>query len=143
MANEDEMLPSTWEYSSDVSTQDAPPPLPARTYPAVCSAAKAHRSKTNPDNVMVSLEFTIDPSAYPADYTATTEATKLYHIRTRLNDDSARGRFQLRRLCETMRVHVSRSLDLNDFVGKQANLKIKHGSWEGIPRAEIDAIEPA
>lgn len=135
-------LPSVYEYSADVSTQEAPPPLPARTYPATCTGAKAQQSKSNPENVILALEFTIDPSAYPADYTETTDPTKLYYMRNVLNKDDARSRFQLRRIAETMNVKVGRSLDVNDFVGKTVNLKIKNGSWQGVPRAEIDAVEP-
>ena len=139
----EELLPSVFEYSSDVSSQEAPPPLPVRTYPAQCTKAEAKRSRNNPDNIVLHLTFTITPDAYPADYTATQDATNLLYARQTLNKDDARNRFQLKQLCEKLRVPVSRQLDVQAFVGKMANVKIKHGSWEGMPRAEIDAIEPA
>lgn len=139
----DAALPSVFEFSQDISTQEAPPPLPVRTYPAQCTGAVAKVSKSTPDNIIMTLEFTISPEHYPADYTATTDATKLYFQRIPINKDDARTRYQIRKLCETMRVPASRQLDLNAFVGKMVNLKVKHGSWEGMPRAEIDAIEPA
>ena len=138
-----EMLPTVFEFAADISTQEAPPPLPARTYPAQCTGAKANRSKSNPDNIILALEFTIQPEHYPADYTEVKDATKLFYQRIAINKDDARTRFQLRKLCETMRVAVSRELDLNGFVGKGVNLKVKHGTWEGVSRAEIDAIESA
>lgn len=141
MADTDEALPSVFEFAADVSTQEAPPPLPARTYPAQCTGAKAQRSKSNPDNIILGLEFSIDPSVYPADYTEVKDVTKLYFQRIPINKDDARTRFQIRKLCETMRVPVSRQLDVNGFVGKMVNLKVKHGEWQGIKRAEIDAIE--
>lgn len=136
-----EVLPSVFEFTADVSTQEAPPPLPARTYPAQCTGAKANRSKSNPDNIILALEFTISPDVYPADYTEVKDATKLFFQRIAINKDDARTRFQLRQLCEKMRVPVSRQLDVNGFVGKMVNLKVKHGEWQGLKRAEIDAIE--
>lgn len=137
----DEMLPSTFEYSSDVSQQEAPPPLPARTYPAQVTKSEAKRSKNNPDNVIWHLSFTVSPDAYPADYTATSDPTTLLYARVVLNKDDARSRFQLKQLCDKLRVPVSRTLDVSLALGKMANIKVKHGSWEGLPRAEIDTIE--
>lgn len=140
MADTDNALPSVYEFSEDVSHQEAPPALPARTYPATCTGAKAAQGKTNPDNVLLNLEFTIDPAAFPADFTET-EPQKLYWNRNVLNSDTPKGRYQLKTLCEKMNVPASRKLDINDFVGKQVNLKVKNGTWQGIARAEIDAIE--
>jgi hypothetical protein len=143
MADTDNALPSVMEFSANVAEQQAPVPLPVRTYPAQCTDAAFRQSKSNPDNILLWLEFTIAPTDYPADYTETQDTTKLFYNRLIVNRDDARTRFQIRQLCDKMRVPVSRTLDANDFRGKAANLKIKHGSWEGLPRAEIDAIEPA
>lgn len=142
MADPENALPSVYEYSEDVSLQEAPPALPARTYPATCTAATVKPGSKDPDKHLLNLEFTIDPSAFPADFTET-DPQKLFWNRTVLNADTARGRYQLKQLCEKMKVAVGRKLDVNDFVGKQVNLKVKNGSWQGVPRAEIDAIEPA
>lgn len=139
---EENALPSVFEYTSDISTQEAPPALPARTYPATCTAAVSKQSSSKPENILLNLEFTIDPSAFPADFTEA-EPQKLYWNRNVLNADTAKSRYQLKQLCEKMKVPASRKLDINDFVGKQVNLKVKNGSWQGIPRAEIEAIEPA
>lgn len=142
MVDETDTLPGVYEYAEDVSTQEPPPVLPARTYPATCSSSQAVRSKNNPDNILLNLEFTIEPSAFPADYPET-DPVKLYWNRNVLNADTARGRFQLRRLCEKMRVLASRRLDVNDFVGKRVVLKVKGDSWQGVPRSVIDTIEAA
>lgn len=136
-------LPSVYEFQSDISTQEAPPPLPIKSYTAQCTAAAARQSKSNPDNVILDLEFTIMPDQFPADFTATSDPVKLHFNRIPINKDDARTRFQLRQLCEKMRVSAGRSLDVNDFAGKMAVLKVKHGSWQGLPRAEIDTIEAA
>lgn len=141
MADEN-ALPSVYEYGEDVSNQEAPPALPARTYVATCTGATAKPGSKDPDKILLNLEFTIEEAAIPADFPER-EAQKLFWNRTVLNSDTPRGRYQLKQLCEKMKVAVSRKLDINDFVGKQANLKVKHGSWQGITRAEIDAIEPA
>jgi hypothetical protein len=141
MADENGALPSVVEFSSDVSMQEAPPALPARTYPATCTAASIKQSSSKPENHLLNLEFTIDPASFPADFPEA-EPVKLYWNRNTVNKDTARERYQLRQLGEKMKVMIGRKLDANDFVGKQVNLKIKNGSWQGIPRAEIEAIEP-
>lgn len=142
MPDIDNTLPSVYEYSEDVSHQEAPPALPARSYPATCTGARAAQGKTNPNNVLLNLEFTIDPASFPADFTET-DPQKLFFNRNVLNADTPKARYQLKKLCETMKVPASRKIDVNDFVGKQVILKVKNGSWQGILRAEIDAIEPA
>lgn len=139
MADEN-ALPSVLEFSSDVSQQEAPPALPARTYPATCTAASVKQSGSKPENQLLNLEFTIDPSTFPADFPES-DPVKLYWNRNVVNQDTARARYQLKLLCEKMKVMASRKIDVNDFVGKQVNLKVKNGSWQGVPRAEIDAIE--
>lgn len=141
MADEN-ALPSVYEFSEDVSLQEAPPALPARTYPATCTAATVKPGSKDPDKHLLNLEFTIEPSAFPADFTET-DPQKLYWNRNAVNSDTPKGRYQLKQLCEKMRVTVGRKLDVNDFVGKQVNLKVKQGSWQGVVRAEIEAIEPA
>jgi hypothetical protein len=141
MADEN-ALPSVYEYSEDVSNQEAPPALPSRTYPAICTGAVVRPGSKDPEKHLLNLEFTIDPSAFPADFTET-EPQKLYWNRNAMNADTPKGRYQLKQLCEKMKVAASRKIDVNDFVGKQVNLKVKQGSWQGIPRAEIEAIEPA
>lgn len=140
MADPENALPSVYEYSEDVSHQEAPPALPARTYPATCTAATAKNSTTKPENVLLNLEFTIDPSAFPADF-PDSEPQKLFWNRNILNADTPKARYQLKILCDKMKVPASRKIDINDFVGKQVQLKVKNGSWQGIPRAEIEAIE--
>jgi hypothetical protein len=140
---DDDLLPSVAEFSSDVSTQEAPPALPPGMYPAVVTAAVLKRSKSNPDNVLLDLEFTIDPSAFPPDFTENSEPQKLHWMRNTVNKDTARERFQLRQLGEKLRVHIGRKLDANDFMGKQANLKVKNEPYQGMNRASIDAIEAA
>jgi hypothetical protein len=140
MADEN-ALPSVLEFSSDVSQQEAPPALPARTYPATCTAASVRPSSSKPENNLLNLEFTIDPSTFPADFPES-DPVKLFWNRNVVNQDTARARYQLKLLCDKMKVMASRKIDVNDFVGKQVNLKVKNGSWQGVPRAEIEAIEP-
>lgn len=139
MADEN-ALPSVIEFTEDVSMQEAPPALPARTYLATCTAASQKVSSSKPENTLLNLEFTIDPSCFPADFPET-EPVKLYWNRNTVNKNTARERYQLKLLCDKMKVVVTRKLDVNDFIGKQVNLKVKNGSWQGVPRAEIDAIE--
>lgn len=141
MADEN-ALPSVVEFTEDVSLAEAPPVLPVGTYNATCSAASIKQSTSKPENTLLNLEFTIDPNEFPADFPES-EAVKLYWNRNTVNKNTARERWQLKQLGEKLKVVITRRLDANDFVGKQCKLKVKNGAWQGVPRAEIDAIEPA
>lgn len=139
MADND-ALPSVVEFTEDVSLQEAPPVLPPGTYNATCTRALVTPSKSNPENHLLNLEFTIAQNEFPADF-AEAEDVKLYWNRNTVNKNTAKERWQLKQLGEKMKVHIGRRLDCNDFIGKQVKLKVKNGAWQGVPRAEIDAIE--
>lgn len=141
MADENAVdLGSVFEFAADISTQEAPPPLPPRTYVGEVSGATAKQS--NRGNTYIDVEFTIMPDQFPLDFGETQkEPVKLHYRRLVVMPDTDRNRFQIRKFTEALRVAASRRLDINDFVGKVANLKVKSTKYMGEERAEIDAVE--
>lgn len=135
-------LGNVFEFAQDISTQEAPPPLPPRTYVGECSGATAKQS--NRGNTYIDVEFTIQPDQFPLDFQATQkEAVKLHYRRLVVAPDTDRNRYNIRKFSEALRVPVSKRLDINDFVGKVANLKVKSTKYMGEERAEIEAVEMA
>jgi hypothetical protein len=132
---------SVIDFSQDISTAEAPPPLPARTYLGTCTGAEQKQSQKG--SMYAAVEFTIAPDQFPPDFAAVQkDAVKLIFRRVPLSDDM-RSRYQLRKFGEAMRVSLGRRVDLNDFIGKSANLKIGESEYNGEKRAEIQAVEPA
>jgi len=133
-------LGSVFEFAADISTQEAPPPLPPRTYVGEVSGATAKTS--NRGNTYIDVEFTIMPDQFPLDFGETQkEPVKLHYRRLVVAPDTDRNRYQIRKFTEALRVAATRRLDINDFVGKVANLKVKSTKYMGEERAEIDAVE--
>lgn len=143
MANENETeLPSVFEMGGDVANAEAPPPLPARTYLASITAAVAKVSQ-NSGNTYADIEFTVSPDQYPADYSAVEPNPTKIHYRSMVIAPTARARYRWKQFGEKCRVAIGSNLDLNDFVGKMVNIKVKHRAYQGEMQPDIEAIEAA
>lgn len=143
MADEANALPSVFEFSSDISSQEAPPPIPQGKYLASITAAEPKVS-TNSGNTYVDVTFTISPDQFPADFAAIQQDALNIHYRSLVvSKDDARTRYNIRRFCEAIRCPVSRKLEVNDFIGKSAMLTIGHRPYQGTDQPEIKAVEPA
>lgn len=141
--SEENNMPTAFEFSQDISTQEAPPPLPKGKYLASVSSAEAKVS-TNSGNTYADIVFTIAPDQFPADYSAIQQDALNIHYRSLvLSKDDARSRYNIKQFCEKLRVPVSRKLDLNDMLGKAAMLTIDHRTYQGVDQPEIKGIEPA
>jgi hypothetical protein len=141
MADENQ-LGSIFDFSADVSQQEAPPPIPRGKYLASITNAEAKVS-VNSGNTYADVTFTIAPDQFPPDYAAIQQDALNLHYRTLVMKDDARSRYNIRRFCETVRAPVGRKLDLNDFIGKSAILTIDHRTYQGQDMAEIKGVEPA
>jgi hypothetical protein len=141
--SEENNLPTAFEFSQDISTQEAPPPLPQGRYLATVEAAEPKIS-ANSGNTYIDITFTIAPDQFPADYSAIQQdAVKIHYRSLVVSKDDARSRYAIRQFCERLRVPVSRKLDVNDFLGKTAMLTISHRQYQGVDQPEIKAVEPA
>lgn len=135
----DDNINSMMEYSEDITNAAAPKPLPAKTYlGTICEVTIKTSQKSN---LYASVGFHIPSEQYPIDYTeGSPEGTKLYYNRLTLADD-ARGRFSMKKFCETIDAPMGRRIDVNDWIGRQAMLIVENSEYEGMPRAEIKKVE--
>ncbi len=138
---DNEVLPSIVEFTSDVSQAEPPKPLPERKYVGTIEKSEARYSSKG--NKMGVLTFRISPDQYPADYTdGNPDGTVLSYFRMMIEDTTA-ARWQVKKMCEKLRVPVSRTLDMNAFIGKSALLTIKNQEYQGELRSSIEAVEQA
>ena len=137
MTNEEQV--SIIEFSEDIAQQQAPVPLPARSYPAIVRTVEAKTSQKG--NRYASVGFFVAPEAYPADY-PTEEApdgTTLYYQRLSL-EDTAPSRYRLRKFCEAIGAPMSKRVDLNEWINLTATINVKHDTYQGETRAQIESV---
>lgn len=135
-------LPSVFTYSDDISTAKQPAPLPPRKYRGTIRAATAAYSKKG--KKMAVIEFFVSPDQYPPDYVdGNPDGTTLAYRFVSL-EDSPQGRWSIRQFCETVGAPMpSRSVDLTQWLGLEAELTVSNGTFEGVNRANIDGIARA
>lgn len=139
MSDENE-LGTIIEFSEDISTAEAPPPLPVREYRAQVKGAKAKKSQRQTSYAEVL--FYISPEEYPADFTdGDPDGMTIAYRRCSL-EDKANARFAVRKFCEALGAPRSKRIDLNDWVGLEALVKIEHETYEGITRGVISKVNP-
>lgn len=138
-----ENTPSVVEFSEDISTAEAPVPLPAGDYLAEIRGAERKIGSTS-GKPYAAVTFFIPPEQYPADYTeGEPDGTTLSFNRTSLQDTPA-SRFRVKRFCEAIGAPMKgNSIDLNDWVGRTATVTVTHGEFEGLPKAEISKVTAA
>lgn len=135
----DDNIPSIVEFSEDITSAEAPKPLPERTYIGTIQEVAIKTSTKG--NKYAAVGFHIPQEQYPLDFTdGNPDGTKLFYNRLVLSDD-VRGRFMIKKFCEAIEAPMGRSIDVNDWIGKQALLTVKNSEYEGMPRAEISKLE--
>lgn len=131
-------LGSVYEYSGDLATAEAPPPLPEGEYRAQVQACEMRISKQSGRKMMVPT-YIVPPDQYPADFTEGNPDGEKFEAYFVL-DDTARGRFRMRRLCEMHGVTPKRTLNLTDFIGQEVVVKCEHEEYQGETRARVNPI---
>ena len=138
----EEVIESIFDFSADISSQEAPPPIPKGKYLASITSA-VPKTSVNTGNRYADVTFTISPDQFPPDFASVqSDAVNLHH-RTLVIKDDARSRYNIRRFCEAVRAPVGRKFDLNDLIGKTAMLTIDHRQYQGVDQAEIKQVEAA
>ena len=135
---EDKMaeVSSIVEFSEDIDSAEAVPPLPESDYPfEIKSAVKKESQK---GTSYAELGCYISPESYPVDYTdGDPDGTLLYYRRVSLEDTPA-SRHRIRKFCEAIGVKPPKGrLDLNEWIGATGIATIKHEQYEGEDRAQI------
>jgi len=143
MATENEnALPSVFEFSEDVANADQPNPLPAGKYPSEIVAVEAKLSKTG--NRYADITVKIDAESFPVDWPEAAENPDglALHFRRVTLEDTKAARFRLRRFAEKAGLPpIGKSLDLNDWIGRnvKALTKVEKGQ-DGLDYAVVDDL---
>lgn len=133
------MSGSIIHYQSDISTQEAPPPLPARAYKAEIIGASI-RAAASSGVPYLNVQFRIPDTEYPADYTdGDPEGTVIYWNRIQATD-KPQARYAMRRFLEKVGGPLGREIDCNALIGLWANVEVVHQEYEGEQRASIARI---
>lgn len=127
------------EFSNDLTSAEAPVPLPVRTYSATIRKAEAKVSEKG--NRYAAVHLYISPDDYPADYPTENapEGTTMIFRRVGL-DDNAPTRYRLRKFLETIGAPTAARINLSDWVGLSCNVAVKHEEFEGEVRATVEKI---
>jgi hypothetical protein len=126
---------SVYEFSTDLSKQEAPPALPVGDYRATVQGVEGRNSKNSGKPMMV-LTYLVGPDQYPADYTDGNADGETFQVFVVLQDD-ARTRFRLRKLCEMHGVTPTRTLNFPDFIGQEVIVSVTHEEYQGEQRARV------
>lgn len=126
-------------YSVDISDAEPPEPLPVSTYPA--SIRSAVRKTSARGTEYAEVGFYIEPDNFPADYPLENapDGKTLYYRRLSL-EDNAQARFRVRKFCEAIGAPRGKRIDLNDWIGRDANVAISHDTYEGVTKEQIDKV---
>lgn len=133
----DDSLPSVISFSEDLETAEPVPPLPAGDYIAEIRNVEAKDSQRGTKYAAVS--FMITPDQYPADYEGNPDGELLIYRRVML-DDNPRNRFALKTFIQNIGATLGKRVDLNSWIGLRARVTLKHTTYEGTTRAEIDRV---
>lgn len=134
-------LGSILEYSEDVSDAEAPKALPAGAYTASVTGAELGISQ-NSGKPRVAVSFMIDPEDFPADYEdadSFADGKTIMHYVSAADDKASR--FRMRKFIEAIGAKGGTKVDVNDWVGKKAEITIEPDEFEGIERERIRKVE--
>ena len=138
-------MSSLIEFSSDISSAEAPPPLPANEYPGIIEKAELATAQTS-GNRILRLYIRIPADAYPVDYVdGDEEGTLLLFGRTVIGDTPTL-RYRLRKVADCCGVTINSNLDeakVGEFVNQPVRVHVSNSEYEGEMRAQIDRLLPA
>lgn len=133
------------ELEESLSDVEKPKEIPAGTYLGeIQSVEKATSGK---GNSYYAIQFRIPPDELAADIAEQyEEGAVLFWNRVMVpkGRTDRRGLFNLRKFVEALGLDSNTTtIDPNDWMGRQARLVVKSGSYAGESRAEIRAVEAA
>lgn len=139
MTNETE-LTSIIDFGVDLSTVEAPKPLPAGVYDAVIQTAELVKTKNSEDpKDMLKITYNISADQYPADYTdGNPNGTTLTQYL--MADKSVRSMFALKRFLLAVGAPISNQLDATTLIGLPAKIEVANQLWEGMETARVARV---
>lgn len=132
----DEALPSVISFSEDINDAEAPVPLPANDYPAVIVGVTPKVSSKG--TKYAEAQFRIDPADYPADFDVgnAPNGVNVFYRRVSL-EDNPNARYMMKLWCTAIGAPMSKNLDMQEWVGQEAMVTVKHETYEGVTRPVI------
>jgi hypothetical protein len=136
-----EELSSIVDFSVDLGKQDAPEPLPVGEYTAMIRGAEVKLSQR--ETKYGAISFHIGADQYPADFSdGPDEGLTIVYRRVGL-EDNPQARYGTRRFCEAIGAPLSKSINVEEWVGMEAAVEVAHESYEGVTRAVIQRVRAA
>ena len=126
------------EYSGDLSQQEAAKPLPSKEYTGVVS--KAEQKLSGSGNLGVQMTIHIDPDQYPADYPVEENPDGVdltYWVGV---EDTPRGRYRMRKVCEAFGVVPTKHVDVTEFIGRETTVTVGIQNFEGEDRNNVKKV---
>lgn len=133
---------SIMDFSQDLSTQEAPPPLPVGQYPGEIVACVFKTSATS-GNTYAAVSFRIAPEQYPADFVDGDPDGMVLTYNRLVMEDTPQARWRVRNFLEAVGGKLGRSFDPTDVLGLTGVLDIEHNEYEGEKRAQIKRVVKA
>jgi hypothetical protein len=131
---------SIMDFGQDLSTQEAPPLLPAGPYPAEIIGAQERQSKSS-GQPFIDITFRIHSESYPADFTeGDPDGIELHYMRLQSDWTKAQNRWRMKRFLERVGAPLTTQVDLNDLVGRTATVEVSHGEWNEEAQLQINRI---
>jgi len=141
MSDNDE-IGSIIEFSEDISSAEAPPPIPRTDYSATIKDAQVKVSQTKGTRYC-SVTFHIAPDQLPADFPADVYPDGVVIAYNRVGmEDNPGARYRLRKFCEAIGAVPSKRIDVSEWIGLEAVVSIAHETYEGLVRHTIDRVKP-
>lgn len=137
----EQALPTVLELEEDLSTVEAPPPLPTGIYTGIIKDVKPDMSAKG--NAYLSVSFHISPDQYPPDFSGgNPDGMSLVYRRVPWNvAGNQQAMYNLRRFIETIGAPMGNRIDINDWVGLEARITVEHEAFEGTTRAQIKKVD--
>jgi len=133
------------DLDTNLADVEKPPELPAGNYTGEVQDVQIGTS-AGKGNKYFAVKFVILPSEIPANIADHFEdGCVMYYNRMLVPSvKDRRALFAVKRFVEALGLSLNTTqIDPNEWMGKQARLKVVMGKWQGEDRAEIRSIESA
>jgi len=135
-------LPSLVEFSENIADAEAPEPLPAGEYRGTIQSCEVKLSQKG--TKYGSARILIPADQFPADFDASQypDGMTLSYNLIGLEDNRI-ARYRLRQWCEAIGAPATKQIDVNDWVGLDANFRLDVETYEGVKRNNIRGVSRA
>lgn len=136
----DNSLGSVLEFSQNLKDAEAPEALPDGDYPAEIVEA-VNGISNNSGKRRADITFVIKPDYFPPDFVdadAYPDGMQLHFYLS--TEDTKAARFRIRKFVESIGAKLGAKIDVNDWVGKHANVTLGSEEFEGVSRNRIQRV---